>query len=207
MFRCNFRKRFKSHSLTFFTYLILSLRFSIKLKVFDKSFRLLIEQRFNSRISRILFSNFFNIFGILILKLFKKKLALFLVDFSLDNSSTSINFQYQKKKWEKKRRKKRILKGSIRSYQQPIISKSSISLRSDPLQNLLSNIVPPHNFFLLRENYPQSYLTFSLPQYLNFHLILRECKFLKFPLSNSDKTISQLADKFHSRIFPSSLFP
>lgn len=207
MFRCNFRKRFKSHSLTFFTYLILSLRFSIKLKVFDKSFRLLIEQRFNSRISRILFSNFFNIFGILILKLFKKKLALFLVDFSLDNSSTSINFQYQKKKWEKKRRKKGILKGSIRSYQQPIISKSSISLRSDPLQNLLSNIVPPHNFFLLRENYPQSYLTFSLPQYLNFHLILRECKFLKFPLSNSDKTISQLADKFHSRIFPSSLFP
>lgn len=207
MFRCNFRKRFKFHSLTFFTYLILSLRFSIKLKVFDKSFRLLIEQRFNSRISRILFSNFFNIFGILILKLFKKKLALFLVDFSLDNSSTSINFQYQKKKWEKKRRKKGILKGSIRSYQQPIISKSSISLRSDPLQNLLSNIVPPHNFFLLRENYPQSYLTFSLPQYLNFHLILRECKFLKFPLSNSDKTISQLADKFHSRIFPSSLFP
>lgn len=207
MFRCNFRKRFKSHSLTFFTYLILSLRFSIKLKVFDKSFRLLIEQRFNSRISRILFSNFFNIFGILILKLFKKKLALFLVDFSFDNSSTSINFQYQKKKWEKKRRKKRILKGSIRSYQQPIISKSSISLRSNPLQNLLSNIVPPHNFFLLRENYPQSYLTFSLPQYLNFHLILRECKFLKFPLSNSDKTISQLADKFHSRIFSSSLFP
>lgn len=159
MFRCNFRKRFKSHSLTFFTYLILSLRFSIKLKVFDKSFRLLIEQRFNSRISRILFSNFFNIFGILILKLFKKKLALFLVDFSFDNSSTSINFQYQKKKWEKKRRKKRILKGSIRSYQQPIISKSSISLRSDPLQNLLSNIVPPHNFFLLRES---CYLTFSL---------------------------------------------
>lgn len=207
MFRCNFRKRFKSHFLTFFIYLILSLRFSIKLKVFDKSFRLLIEQRFNSRISRILFSNFFNIFGILILKLFKKKLALFLVDFSFDNSSTSINFQYQKKKWEKKRRKKRILKGSIRSYQQPIISKSSISLRSDPLQNLLSNIVPPHNFFLLRENYPQSYLTFSLPQYLNFHLILRECKFLKFPLSNSDKTISQLADKFHSRIFSSSLFP
>lgn len=207
MFRCNFRKRFKSHSLTFFTYLILSLRFSIKLKVFDKSFRLLIEQRFNSRISRILFSNFFNIFGILILKLFKKKLALFLVDFSFDNSSTSINFQYQKKKWEKKRRKKRILKGSIRSYQQPIISKSSISLRSNPLQNLLSNIVPPYNFFLLRENYPQSYLTFSLPQYLNFHLILRECKFLKFPLSNSDKTISQLADKFHSRIFSSSPFP
>lgn len=207
MFRCNFRKRFKSHFLTFFIYLILFLRFSIKLKVFDKSFRLLIEQRFNSRISRILFSNFFNIFGILILKLFKKKLALFLVDFSFDNSSTSINFQYQKKKWEKKRRKKGILKGSIRSYQQPIISKSSISLRSNPLQNLLSNIVPPHNFFLLRENYPQSYLTFSLPQYLNFHLILRECKFLKFPLSNSDKTISQLADKFHSRIFSSSLFP
>lgn len=209
MFRCNFRKRFKSHFLTFFIYLILFLRFSIKLKVFDKSFRLLIEQRFNSRISRILFSNFFNIFGILILKLFKKKLALSLVDFSLDNSSTSINFQYQKKKkkWEKKRRKKGILKGSIRSYQQPIISKSSISLRSDPLQNLLSNIVPPHNFFLLRENYPQSYLTFSLPQYLNFHLILRECKFLKFPLSNSDKTISQLADKFHSRIFSSSPFP
>lgn len=207
MFRCNFRKRFKSHFLTFFIYLILFLRFSIKLKVFDKSFRLLIEQRFNSRISRILFSNFFNIFGILILKLFKKKLALFLVDFSFDNSSTSINFQYQKKKWEKKRRKKGILKGSIRSYQQPIISKSSISLRSDPLQNLLSNIVPPHNFFLLRENYPQSYLTFSLPQYLNFHLILREYKFLKFPLSNSDKTISQLADKFHSRIFSSSLFP
>lgn len=82
MFRCNFRKRFKFHSLTFFTYLILSLRFSIKLKVFDKSFRLLIEQRFNSRISRILFSNFFNIFGILILKLFKKKLALSLLSIS-----------------------------------------------------------------------------------------------------------------------------
>lgn len=106
MFRCNFRKRFKSHSLTFFTYLILSLRFSIKLKVFDKSFRLLIEQRFNSRISRILFSNFFNIFGILILKLFKKKLALSLVDFSLDNSSTSINFQYQKKSERKKEGKR-----------------------------------------------------------------------------------------------------
>ena len=180
MFRCNFRKRFKSHSLTFFTYLILSLRFSIKLKVFDKSFRLLIEQRFNSRISRILFSNFFNIFNI---------------------------FRDINSKIIQKRRKKGILKGSIRSYQQPIISKSSISLRSDPLQNLLSNIVPPHNFFLLRENYPQSYLTFSLPQYLNFHLILRECKFLKFPLSNSDKTISQLADKFHSRIFSSSPFP
>lgn len=107
MFRCNFRKRFKSHSLTFFTYLILSLRFSIKLKVFDKSFRLLIEQRFNSRISRILFSNFFNIFGILILKLFKKKLALSLVDFSLDNSSTSINFQYQKKKKVREKKKEK----------------------------------------------------------------------------------------------------
>ena len=102
MFRCNFRKRFKSHSLTFFTYLILSLRFSIKLKVFDKSFRLLIEQRFNSRISRILFSNFFNIFNIfrdINSKIIQKKVgSLSLVDFSLDNSSTSINFQYQKKK-------------------------------------------------------------------------------------------------------------
>lgn len=111
MFRCNFRKRFKSHSLTFFTYLILSLRFSIKLKVFDKSFRLLIEQRFNSRISRILFSNFFNIFNIfrdINSKIIQKKVgSLSLVDFSLDNSSTSINFQYQKKKKVREKKKEK----------------------------------------------------------------------------------------------------
>lgn len=108
MFRCNFRKRFKSHSLTFFTYLILSLRFSIKLKVFDKSFRLLIEQRFNSRISRILFSNFFNIFGILILKLFKKKLALSLLSISPSIILRHLlisNIKKKKKVREKKKEK------------------------------------------------------------------------------------------------------
>lgn len=111
MFRCNFRKRFKSHSLTFFTYLILSLRFSIKLKVFDKSFRLLIEQRFNSRISRILFSNFFNIFGILILKLFKKKLALSLLSISPSIILRHLLISNIKKKVREKKKEKGNSKG------------------------------------------------------------------------------------------------
>lgn len=111
MFRCNFRKRFKSHFLTFFIYLILFLRFSIKLKVFDKSFRLLIEQRFNSRISRILFSNFFNIFGILILKLFKKKLALSLLSISPSIILRHLLISNIKKKVREKKKEKGNSKG------------------------------------------------------------------------------------------------